>query len=86
MDEVKLSPVQEDHKLDWLKDNDAIWRRGSNNYKDQKQLWQAYVDDVGIELQDLENSLRTRGTHMSRLRLKSTRLVLVTHPEVTSQK
>ena len=49
-----LVPAVAAHCLNWLRDNDAIWRRGSGKYKDRHKLWREYAAEHGLEVYDLE--------------------------------
>ncbi|MCP3953328.1 MAG: hypothetical protein GY697_14080, partial [Desulfobacterales bacterium] len=53
-EEVSLTKAQEDHYVEWLKENEAIWRRGHNQYHKRHAIWAAYGAEVGLDPKDLE--------------------------------
>ncbi|MCP3901818.1 MAG: hypothetical protein GY707_19080 [Desulfobacteraceae bacterium] len=49
-----LTKEQEDHYVDWLRENEAIWRRGHHNYHKRHAIWAAYGAEVGLDPLELE--------------------------------
>ena len=52
-DDVQLEPEQTAHYLQWLMENDAIWKRGSGKYKNGHKLWREYAAEHGLKANDL---------------------------------
>ena len=42
------SQEQEEDLVAWMRENDAIWRRGHHMYKARKQLWTTKATDLGV--------------------------------------
>ncbi len=52
--ESKLTKAQEDHYVEWLRENEAIWRRGHHEYHKRHAIWAAYGAEVGLDPLELE--------------------------------
>ena len=54
-----LEEKMEDEMIEWVRDNEAVWRRGHRMYKQRAELWRSKSNEVGIPVERLEGWWRS---------------------------